>query len=307
MVKILIFLLAAGGLGTTGPRTAGLEEDKSREGELVAPISLEGYLWAPVLKPNLSNTLDIKLSYTSHIYYLYNIYSRAHLVQRNITLSGEYTLFDKLTAGVDVPFNFIGVDSLDFDDHSESALGGIRVHVRYPVLRRPELGVILTPAIRVWLPTNTHSPVHESRLESMVMYEPMLLFGFSKDAFSFIAEAGLKVLAFDDRYDYLFASANLVVGFRPFPDIGSVEFIGELNLLAELDDNHAFSKYFSYEFGDPRDRALATALAVGLRYRWDVVSLELALRFGTNDHSLSFGAYGMGVNLGFDFGGVGKP
>ena len=306
MLKILLLLLATGSLGTTGPRVNDADEAPAGSGGFFAPLSLEGYLWAPVLNPYLRNAIDIKLGWTSHEYYLYSIYSRAHLANKNVTISGEYSFFNKLTVGVDVPLNFIGVDSSDFPDHSETALSNIRLHVRYPVLHFPELGIILTPAIRVWLPTNTNVPVYEARLESMVMYETMVLFGYGTKTISIIAEAGLKILAFDDRYDYSFGSANIVVGLRPFSghlDYRGFELIGELNFLAELDDNHAFSKYFTNEdeYSNPNDPARALAVGVGLRNKWETFNLEIALRIGLNDYNLSLGGMGLGVKLGFDF------
>ena len=74
---------------------------------VVGPLSGEGFLWAPALKPTASKQISLKFNYSYHglDYVAEGIEGSVYL----LVLAGEYPVSDRLTVGLDVPF-LVGYD-----------------------------------------------------------------------------------------------------------------------------------------------------------------------------------------------------
>ncbi len=264
---------------------------------IVAPLTSEGFLWAPVLSPTKNNQITFKFGFAYHDfdYSGDDVEAFTYL----LTLSGEYTLLNMLTVGVDLPFLF-GYDiSSDLVDDSGADFGNIRLHIRYPVLRLPELGLVLTPAFRLWLPTNTYLTVEDvpfvgelDIVDTLAVFEPILLVGACRGPASLVFETGPKFFAVDDQNDFSFWSFNLVAGYAPGRGTAGLEFILELNMLVELDEDDAPS-------AGSVDRAVPLALAFGARYPFEPFVAELALRVGLHEADFYYGDFNIGLQIGY--------
>jgi len=271
----------------------------------VAPLSVEGHLWAPVLEPYSINELSLKLVHTNHIYY--DRYEDVFMNKWYLMINGQYNLLNRLTVGADAP--------IVWASDGDTGFGNIRLHARYQVFTiraqdSIDIGLVVTPAIRIWLPTNAMDPIPGYPMESVVQIEPMLLLGLQVYPFSLTLDGNIKILAFDDRYDYIFGAADLVFGVGPYPRSGGFELVLEFNFLAELDDNNVLSDRFEfpkYTMMDGEripanvDRAIAVAWGLGLRYRGERFVIELAYRRALRDCDLSIGKVSFGIEFGILF------
>jgi len=102
-VKILLLLLAAGGLGTAGPVGESVEPAPYFG---VSPLGLEGVLWAPPLEHFNSDEVSFKFGYIHNM--LYAFFDDFIINHGYIMFSGQYALLDRVTLGVDVPLDSIG-------------------------------------------------------------------------------------------------------------------------------------------------------------------------------------------------------
>ncbi len=269
--------------------------------KLVAPLSGEGLLWAPVLSPMPGNQMSFQFAYGYHGFDVgtEEVDGSVYLM----ILQGEYTVWDQLTLGAGVPF-LVGYDvSTESDALEDSGVdfGNIRLHVRCPLVEVPERGFILTTAFRVWLPTNTFLSVEEGRvhydvIDNFAVFEPMLLIGLDVAPLSVIFETGPKLYAVNDQDDFSFWSFNFIFGAAPFSTLPELEFLLELNMFVELDEDDA-------PRNDSGDRIVPLALSFGPRYRFGDFYAELALRFGLNDPEFYYGDFSLGIQIGYLMGG----
>lgn len=265
--------------------------------KIIAPLTSEGYLWAPVLMPTPQKQFLFKFDYSYHSFnYAWdNVDASSYL----LVLSGEYTLLEKMTLGLDIPLLVISDVSSESVDDTSVDFGNIRIHVRYPLLQRQEIGFVLTPAFRLWLPTNTFLTVEGvpfvgelDMIKTFAVFEPIILIGLRIDPISIVFETGLKFCVVDDWDDFTFWSFNLVVGSAPIPKLKDLELVLELNMMVELDEDDAPS-------ASSVDRVLPIAISTGARYRFDPFWVELALRFGLNDAEFYYGDFNVGILFGY--------
>jgi len=265
--------------------------------KIVAPLAGEGLLWAPVLSPVPRNQISLQFAYGYHGYDsgLVDVDVSTYLM----VLGGEYTFWDKLTAGFGVPF-LVGYDiSTDPDTVEEDDVdfGNIRLHVRYPFIEVPENGFILAGAFRLWLPTNTFLDVGRGFhvIDNFAVFEPMLLLGFDVAPVSILFETGPKLYAVNEQDDFGFWSFNFIFGGSPFTGLPELEFVFELNMLVEMDERDAPRT-------ESEDHIVPLAISFGPRYFFGDFYAEMALRFGLNDAEFYYGDFSLGVQLGYLMG-----
>lgn len=266
---------------------------------VVGPLSGEGFLWAPALKPTASKQISLKFNYSYHglDYLAEGIEGSVYL----LVLSGEYPVFDRLTAGLDVPF-LVGYDvtsDSDWVDDSGVDFGNIRLHLRYPVVENSKYGIVVTPAFRLWLPTNTFLTVEDvpfwgeiDIVESFAAFEPMLHTAHVNGPLSFSFDLGFKFFAVEDQDDFSFCSMNFIIGVAPVASLGDLQFVLELNMLVELDEDDAPSD-------SDVERVVPISLAAGARHRFGDFLIELTTRIGLNEAEFYYGDFNIGLQVGY--------
>ncbi len=274
---------------------------------IVAPLTSEGYLWAPPLNPLPDSRASFQFDFNYH-QYDYRWFGNTEEItfsSYQLILKGEYTFLDLLTVGIDVPLLMVhNADSEnDYVDSSGADFGNIRLHARYLALELPEWGLVFTPAFRFWLPTNTFLDIEYDILgggkldiiESFAVFEPILIVGWYMRPISVVFETGLKFVAVDDMDDFTFWSFDLVVGAAPIPSLEKLQFVLELNLMVELDDDDAIS--------EPEvERVVPLAVSFGARYRVSSFELELAFRVGLHEAVIYYGDFNLGLIVSYLFG-----
>jgi hypothetical protein len=268
--------------------------------KIVAPLSGEGLLWVPVLSPIPRNQITFQFAYG---YHGFDVATEDVDVSTYLMIvGGEYTLGDKLTLGAAVPF-LVGYDistESDILEDDDVDFGNIRLHARYLFIEVPENGFVLTGAFRVWLPTNTWLEVGRRGfrvdvIDNFAVFEPMLLLGFDVAPVSILFETGPKLFAVNDQDDFGFWSFNFIVGGSPFSSLPELEFVFELNMFVEMDENDAPRT-------ESEDHIVPVALSFGPRYYFGDFYAEMALRFGLNDAEFYFGDFSLGIQLGYLMG-----
>ena len=270
--------------------------------KIVAPLAGEGLLWAPVLSPVPRNQISFQFAYGYHGFDVGPV--DVDVSTYLMVLGGEYTFWDKLTVGAGVPF-LVGYDiSTDTDvlEEDDVDFGNIRLHVRYPFLEVPENGFVLAGAFRLWLPTNTfleagRAGFNVDVIDNFAAFEPMLLLGFDVAPVSILFETGPKLYAVNDRDDFGFWSFNLIFGGSPFTSLPELEFVFELNMLVEIDENDAPRTDYS------EDHIVPLAISFGPRYFFGDFYAEMSLSFGLNDAEFYYGDFSLGIQLGYFIGG----
>ncbi len=280
---------------------------------VIAPLTTEGYLWAGPLPAYPTTSLQLELGYLLQTYdvsYDYGIASLEDPEMHSFVLSlrGEYTFLGQLTLGFELPalvtYSIAASGTLlgqpiDWDDDGAD-FGNLRLHLRWMALEDAELGLVLTAAFRVWLPTNTFLEVEvqeedQELLEMFAEFEPTLALGWGNRRFSALLVTGPKFFVLDDADDFSCWGIDLVLGASPAPSLDELELVLELNMLFELDDDDAPS-----EEGD--DQVQAIGLGLGVRYAIGAWRLGLGLRIGLHEHAFYMGQLGLGLTLDYSWG-----
>ncbi len=270
---------------------------------VIAPISSEGYLWPPTLGAVPHDQVAIRLGLTNH---KMRIVGDVDAWVFGFTVAGEYTLLDRLTLGAAVPFiQAYAISGIASDSGVD--FGNIRFHVRYMLddiaalqaLR--DLNIVLTPAFRLRLPTNTFLTVNNvpffgdwELIEPLMALEPMLIAGWAHPLLSVTVATGPSYFIAFNRPDFGFWSLIATAGTAPLPPLPELEFLLELSLLVELTEANAPQE------NTQSGRAVPFTLSIGSRYRYQEWSAELALRFGLHKGDFYYGDVNMGIQIGRD-------
>ncbi len=281
-----------------------LNASRAAEHEVIAPLSEDGYLWSPPLSPKPESRVSFALDFNHHSYDMDLIVLTDEITLSSVQfrLSAEYSFLDALTIGLDVPFLMVYDISSehDFIDDSGADIGNIRLHARY-TFELEQLGVVVTPSFRLWLPTNTFLQVDVDNssddldiINSMAVFEPMVAVGWSLTWFSALLSTGPKFVALDDADDFSAWGFDLTLGSAPAPNLPGLQFILELNAMVEMDDDMP-------QDGDPDDVAFPLALSLGARYHAKSFEVELGFRLGLHDAIMYFGDFNVGLSGAYLF------
>jgi hypothetical protein len=284
---------------------------------IVAPLTGDGYLWAPPPNPLPRSGVSFQFDFNYH-QYDYDIGGSDQEVtfaSFQFILGGEITLLDVLTIGLDLPFLY--VHSMDTSDDVASAtgadIGNLRLHTRASFVF-PDLGLVITPAFRVWLPTNTFLTL-EGRgsilgidfdfdiemINALAIFEPMLEIGWGQSWFSVLVQTGPKFVVVDDEPnvawgdDFTMWGWDLVLGAKPLPGRDDLQLVLEFNGLAELDGDDA-PKFVDDEHVVP------LALSLGGRFRAGNFLVGLTFRIGLHQADIYFGDFNLALTLAYLFG-----
>ncbi len=271
---------------------------------VIAPLSQDGYLWSPPLSPNPESRVSFALDFNHHSYDMDLILLTDEITFSSVQfkVSAEYSFFDALTIGLDLPFLMVYDISSEHDilDDTGADIGNLRIHARY-TFELEQLGLVITPSFRIWLPTNTFLQVdldNSSKdldiINSMAVFEPMVAIGWSVKWFSVLLNTGPKFVALDDADDYSAWGFDLTIGSAPFPSLAGLEFMVELNSMVEMDDDMP-------QEGDQDDIAFPLSLSFGARFHTDSFEAELGFRLGLHDAILYFGDFNVGLNAAYLF------
>lgn len=271
---------------------------------VLAPLKADGYLWSPPLSPNPESQLGFQLDFNHHSYNMDLILMTDEITFSSIQfeLSAEYSFWDALTIGLDVPFLMVYDISSEHDllDDTGADIGNIKLHARYS-FDLDELGIVITPSFRIWLPTNTFLQVDVDNsskdlhiIDSMAVFEPMLGVGWSMSWLSVLLNTGPKFYALDDADDFSVWGFDLTIGSAPFAKLPGLEFVVELNAMVGMDDD-------TPQEGDPDDTAFPLAISPGVRYRADSFTVELGFRIGLHDSIMYFGDFNVGLDAAYLF------
>jgi hypothetical protein len=306
MVLVLVLLAVA-----VGPAAAPAAAEPAPAGAaFIEPLVSEGFLWAPPPAPLGADRLRFSLGFNHHAYD-YRVRVLGVTYREELTLSwvqfllaGELRVWDELTAGAD--FNFLMVHDIssenDSVDDSGADLGHLRLHLRYPIHIR-SAGLVITPMLRGWLPTNTFLEVDVGsgqdrasidRIESLGALEPMLAVAWAMRWLSVSLTTGPRFYLVDDADDFALWGIDLALGSAPVPDLEALQLMLELNMLIEIDDD-------VWHAGDVDDTAVPLALSLGARYRLRALELELGFRIGLHDAELYYGDFQLGLSAGYRF------
>ncbi len=303
---ILLLLAVAVGLAAA-PAAA---EPAPAESAFIEPLVSEGFLWAPPPAPLGADRLRFSLGFNHHAYdYRFRVLGATYREELTLSwvqflLAGELRVWDELTAGAD--FNFLMVHDIssesDTIDDAGSDLGHLRLHLRYPIHIR-SAGLVITPMLRGWLPTNTFLEVElgsgQNRLsydaiESLGALEPMLAVAWAMRWLSVTLTTGPRFYLVDDADDFALWGMDLALGSAPVPDLEALQLMLELNMLIEIDDD-------VWHAGDIDDTAVPLALSLGARYRLRALEFELGFRIGLHDADLYYGDFQLGLSAGYRF------
>lgn len=273
---------------------------------IVAPLGSEGYLWAPPLDPLPRSDFVIKFGLNYHAMEVWPGRDvEVHFTALQFLLGGEIELFKDFTVGADVPFLSIhsASSSPDFVDSSGIDFGNIRLHARYLAVATKS-GLVVTPAFRVWLPTNTFLDVETIAplwpnmevLDTLAVFEPILCLGWANRRFSALLETGPKLAMIESADDFSFDdfsfwSFDFVFGARPLQNL---ELLLELNLMTEMSDDKAPSEPFE-------GNITPFALSAGARLKLGDWMLEVTLRAGLHEAVFYYGQFNIGLAFGYRF------
>lgn len=276
--------------------------------KIISPLQADGYLWAAPPSPTPTSQLRFQFGFNYHDFDYDFFGSSEELTFSSIhfLLSAEYTFLGALTAGLDVPALMIYdmTTSNDLFDDAGVDFGNIRLHLRYALILN-QIGLVITPAFRIWLPTNTFLEVDFEALgrrqnleliDTFSTLEPMVTVGWATPWLSLLLSTGPKFVIIDNSDDFSMWGLDLTVGAAPVASQPDLQFVLELNMLIEMDDD-------MYHTGDPDDTGLPLALGLGVRYRFGEFLTELALRAGLHDSEFYYGDFQLGLTVGWVFGG----
>ncbi len=300
MIRWPLACLAAGLMLLSVP-----EETSAAAPKIVPPLQSDGYLWAAPPCPTPATQLRLQFDFNYHADDFRYWGSSEELTFSSIQflLSGEYTFLGALTAGLDVPFLMIYDVSTENDVYEDSGVdfGNIRLHVRYAFSLDP-LGLVVTPSLRIWLPTNTYLEVDRfigsgnvRLFKALAIFEPAVSVAWAGRYLSVMLATGPKFVEHDDRDDFSMWAFDLSVGAAPITSLPGLELVLELNMLVEMDDDMPHQ-------GDPDDTGVPLGLGFGARYRFSDYMFELAFRAGLHDAEFYYGDFNLGLTFGWLFG-----